>query len=39
MEGLDIDEMLIVSVILKIYVVRAWTGFICLRIRTSGGLF
>jgi len=39
MEDLDIDEMLIVSVVLKIYVVRAWTGFSCLRIKTSGGLF
>ena len=38
MEGLDIDEMLIVSVILKMYVVRAWTGSSCLRIRSSGGL-
>jgi len=38
MEGLGIDEMLILSVILKICVVRAWTGFICLGIRTSGGL-
>jgi len=38
MEGLDIDEMLIVRVILKIYIVRAWSGFSCLRIRTSGGL-
>jgi hypothetical protein len=37
-EGLDIDEMVIVSVILKIYVVTAWTGFSCLRIRTNGGL-
>jgi len=38
MERLDIGEMLIVSVILKIYVVRAWTGFSCLRIRTGVGL-
>jgi len=38
MEGLDIDEMLVVSVILKICVVRAWTGFSCLKKRTSGGL-
>jgi hypothetical protein len=37
-EVLDIDEMLIVSVILKVDVVRAWTGFSCLRIRTSGGM-
>lgn len=34
----DMDERLIVSVILKLYIVRAWTGFSCPRMRTSGGL-
>jgi hypothetical protein len=39
MEDLGIDGNIILEWILRKYVVRVWTGYICLRKGTSGRIF